>query len=55
MSRVAVVTGAASGMGLAIGERLAARGDRVALLDRAGDVAEQAAEKLRADGCAAAY
>jgi NAD(P)-dependent dehydrogenase (short-subunit alcohol dehydrogenase family) len=37
-------------MGLAIGERLAARGDRVALLDRAGDTAEQAAEKLRAGG-----
>jgi 2-hydroxycyclohexanecarboxyl-CoA dehydrogenase len=50
MSRVAVVTGAASGMGLAIGRRLAARGDRVALLDRAGDAAEAAAEELRAGG-----
>ena len=47
MSRVAVVTGAASGMGLAIGQRLAERGHRVALLDRDGDAAEQAAEKLR--------
>ncbi len=53
MSRVAVVTGAASGMGLAIGQQLAARGNRVALLDRAGDVAEQEAEKLRAGGAEA--
>jgi 2-hydroxycyclohexanecarboxyl-CoA dehydrogenase len=50
MSRVAVVTGAASGMGLAIGQQLAGRGHRVALLDRAGEVAEQAAEELRSGG-----
>ncbi len=50
MSRVAVVTGAASGMGLAIGERLAEAGHHVALLDRAGDAAEEAAAKLRAGG-----
>ncbi len=53
MSRVAVVTGAASGMGLAIGRRLADSGHRVALLDRAGDLAEQEAETLRAAGAQA--
>ena len=37
MSRVAVVTGAASGMGLAAGRRLAADGNRVALLDLDGE------------------
>ncbi len=50
MSRVAVVTGAASGMGLAIGRQLAERGHRVALLDRAGEAAQGAAAQLRADG-----
>ena len=42
MSRVAVVTGAASGMGLAVGQRLAGRGHRVALLDLDGDAAAAA-------------
>jgi 2-hydroxycyclohexanecarboxyl-CoA dehydrogenase len=52
MSRVAVVTGAASGMGLAVSRRLAARGDRVALLDLQGDAVAAAAEELRtAGGC----
>ena len=46
MGRVAVVTGAASGMGLAIGRQLAARGDRVALLDVRGDAVARAAESL---------
>jgi NAD(P)-dependent dehydrogenase (short-subunit alcohol dehydrogenase family) len=50
MSRVAVVTGAASGMGRAICGRLAAQGHRVALLDLDGDGAEQAAQELRAGG-----
>jgi 2-hydroxycyclohexanecarboxyl-CoA dehydrogenase len=50
MSRVAVVTGAASGMGLAVGQRLAERGYRVALLDLDGDGAQRAAAKLRANG-----
>ena len=50
MGRVAVVTGAASGMGLAIGRHLAARGDRVALLDVRGDAALGAAEGLRETG-----
>ena len=53
MSRVAVVTGAASGMGLAIGRRFAARGDRVALLDLRGDAVTRAAEGLREAGARA--
>jgi NAD(P)-dependent dehydrogenase (short-subunit alcohol dehydrogenase family) len=53
MGRVAVVTGAGSGMGLAISQRLAQRGDAVALLDLAGDAVEDAAAKLRADGATA--
>jgi NAD(P)-dependent dehydrogenase (short-subunit alcohol dehydrogenase family) len=53
MERVAVVTGAASGMGLAIARRLAARGDRVALLDLDGDAALRAAEGLRETGARA--
>jgi 2-hydroxycyclohexanecarboxyl-CoA dehydrogenase len=48
--RVAVVTGAASGMGLAIARHLAARGDRVGLLDLQGEAARQAAEGLREAG-----
>ena len=50
MGRVAVVTGAASGIGLAIGRRLAERGDRVALLDLQGDAVQRAAEDMRATG-----
>jgi 2-hydroxycyclohexanecarboxyl-CoA dehydrogenase len=53
MSRVAVVTGGASGMGLAIGRQLAARGERVALLDREGEAALRAAEGLREAGARA--
>ena len=53
MSRVAVVTGAASGMGLAIARRLAEQGDRVALLDVSGGAAEQAAAELRSGGATA--
>jgi len=53
MSRVAVVTGAASGMGLACAQRLAADGKRVALLDLNGDDAERAAEDLRSTGAEA--
>jgi 2-hydroxycyclohexanecarboxyl-CoA dehydrogenase len=48
MSRVAVVTGAASGMGLAIARHLAAAGNRVAILDRDGDAARAAAAELQA-------
>src|SRR5262249_17268348 len=48
-NRVAVVTGAASGMGYAIARQLAARGHRVGLLDLQGK-ALQAAEDLRKEG-----
>ena len=50
MGRVAVVTGGASGMGLAIAQRLAARGDRVAILDLSGEAAEKSAATLGANG-----
>jgi 2-hydroxycyclohexanecarboxyl-CoA dehydrogenase len=50
MGRVAVVTGAASGMGLAISHRLAGGGYRVALLDRDAESAERAADEIRTGG-----
>jgi 2-hydroxycyclohexanecarboxyl-CoA dehydrogenase len=50
MSRVAVVTGAAAGMGLAVAQRLAGAGHRVALLDLDADAVSRAAEDLRATG-----
>ena len=53
MGRVAVVTGAASGMGLAIARRLAARGNPVGLLDLQGAAAQQAVEELRKEGATA--
>jgi NAD(P)-dependent dehydrogenase (short-subunit alcohol dehydrogenase family) len=49
-ARVAVVTGAASGIGLGVAHRLAADGHAVALLDRDGDVVEKAAAELADDG-----
>src|SRR5262245_14992870 len=52
-NRVAVVTGAASGMGLAIARQLAARGMRVGLVDLQGEAALQAAEDLGKAGAAA--
>lgn len=45
--RIAVVTGAAQGMGWAIAHRLAEEGAMVALLDRDGDRAAAAAAQLR--------
>jgi len=53
MGRVAVVTGAASGMGLAIARHLAARGNRVGLVDLQGDAARRAAADLRETGATA--
>jgi NAD(P)-dependent dehydrogenase (short-subunit alcohol dehydrogenase family) len=48
--RAAIVTGGGSGIGLAISERLAADGISVAVLDRDGDAAEEAAAKISASG-----
>lgn len=53
MSRVAVVTGGAAGMGLAISRRLAADGHAVAVFDIDGDAASEAADALRAGGARA--
>jgi NAD(P)-dependent dehydrogenase (short-subunit alcohol dehydrogenase family) len=50
MSRVAIVTGGASGIGRALGAALVARGDRVVLADVDGAAVEEAAERLRAGG-----
>ena len=50
MSRVGVITGAASGMGLAVARRLGSLGHRVALLDLDGEAAAAAAEDLRDQG-----
>jgi 2-hydroxycyclohexanecarboxyl-CoA dehydrogenase len=53
MSRVAVVTGAASGIGLGVAHQLAADGHAVALLDRNGPGTEAAAAELRGHGATA--
>jgi 2-hydroxycyclohexanecarboxyl-CoA dehydrogenase len=50
MPRVAVVTGAASGIGLGCAEQLVADGHAVAMLDRNGPGATEAAAKLEAGG-----
>jgi len=47
---VAVVTGAASGIGLAIARELAAHGSAVAVADIAGDAADAAAAAIAEDG-----
>jgi 2-hydroxycyclohexanecarboxyl-CoA dehydrogenase len=46
VTRVAIVTGAASGIGLAIAERLAADGMAVAIFDRDTDAGREAAAKI---------
>lgn len=50
MSRVALVTGGASGIGLGVARRLAADGHAVALLDRDSEAASSAADELRVAG-----
>jgi 2-hydroxycyclohexanecarboxyl-CoA dehydrogenase len=50
MSRVAVVTGAGSGMGFAIGRRLAEQGHRVAILDLNEAAADEAAQSIHDAG-----
>lgn len=50
MSRVAVVTGGASGMGLAICHHLARRGEAIAVLDVNGEAAEEASRSLSEGG-----
>jgi 3-hydroxybutyrate dehydrogenase len=51
--RVALVTGAASGIGLEIAEQLAREGARVTLADKDGEAAARAAAALAAQGLAA--
>jgi NAD(P)-dependent dehydrogenase (short-subunit alcohol dehydrogenase family) len=53
VSKVAVVTGGASGIGLSCAQHLATVGFAVALLDRQGDLAREAAEVLGASGATA--
>ena len=48
--RIAIVTGGGSGIGLAVSERLAAEGAAVAVFDRDGSSAEEAAAKIAASG-----
>ncbi len=48
-SRIAIVTGGGSGIGLAIGRRLAADGNPVALFDRDGDSAKAAAAQIESE------
>ena len=50
MSRVAVVTGGASGIGLGVAGQLVSDGHRVAIFDRNRQAADSAAEQLRAAG-----
>lgn len=53
MTRVAVVTGGASGMGEATCHELGRRGCKVAVLDLDGQAAQRVAGELRADGASA--
>jgi len=54
--RVAIITGGASGIGLAIASKFASEGARVAIIDLHGERAEEAANRIReAGGEAVAY
>jgi len=48
--RTAIVTGGASGIGLAIARRMATDGHSVAIFDRNGEAADEAAAAIEADG-----
>ena len=48
--RVALVTGAGSGIGAGIAQELADQGHRVAVLDRTADSAAKTADQIRATG-----
>lgn len=50
MSRVAVVTGAASGIGLSVAERFAEEGVAAALLDSNSEQGREAADRIRRSG-----
>jgi 2-hydroxycyclohexanecarboxyl-CoA dehydrogenase len=50
MSRVAVVTGGASGIGLGVARQFAADGHQVAIIDRNASAAEAGAGELRPNG-----
>ncbi|WP_449278528.1 SDR family NAD(P)-dependent oxidoreductase [Leucobacter sp. GX24907] len=50
IGKVAVITGAAHGIGLAIARRYSAEGASVVLSDLNGEAAEQAADQINADG-----
>ncbi|MFF3212597.1 2,3-dihydro-2,3-dihydroxybenzoate dehydrogenase [Streptomyces sp. NPDC002886] len=52
-NKVALVTGAAGGIGLAVARRLAEEGATVAAVDRDAERLEEAVDKLRADGLSA--
>ena len=50
-SRVTLVTGAASGIGLGVARRFARNGHRVAMLDRSAEAVRAASEELNGEGC----
>jgi NAD(P)-dependent dehydrogenase (short-subunit alcohol dehydrogenase family) len=52
MNSTVVVTGAGTGIGLAVAQKLAGQGAKLALLGRRKDVLEEAASKARAAGAA---
>lgn len=54
-NRVAIVTGGASGIGLATAKRLGSEGARVVLADISGDRVEAAAQQVRAAGALDAW